>query len=264
VTAEPVKYRSWSQLEQFEQCPYRYYLARIERVWKRPAAWLPMGTAVHEAIEEWENGNRFDSVQWAQDVYTEVYLREVNQLLSETPNTTYWQWSGPYNGEADIERRLRVGREHVERYVNYYNDPKNIHVQPVVLPGGGKAIEYPFELDLEGVKVRGVIDAAVKDRAQIIVRDAKSGNKPGKVKQLKIYELASIDAFGWTVSSGDFFMTKTGKPTQPYDLTKITRAEIVRDFQHLDSEIEAQHFDPTPSVDTCGRCDVRFSCQYAE
>jgi putative RecB family exonuclease len=59
-------------------------------------------------------------------------------------------------------------------------------------------------------------------------------------------------------------MTKTGKPTQPYDLTKITRAEIVRDFQHLDSEIEAQHFDPTPSVDTCGRCDVRFSCQYAE
>ncbi|AXH50750.1 RecB-like exonuclease [Mycobacterium phage Orange] len=48
------KPRSVSQLSQFDKCPFSWKLARHERVWKRPAAWLPQGTAFHTVAETYE------------------------------------------------------------------------------------------------------------------------------------------------------------------------------------------------------------------
>ena len=45
-------------LDDLGGCAYRYYLSRVIRVWDRPAAWLPQGTAVHGAAEWWERGGR--------------------------------------------------------------------------------------------------------------------------------------------------------------------------------------------------------------
>src|SRR5690606_29952771 len=79
-----VDYRSVSQLKQYQKCGYSYYLARIEREWERPAAWLPQGLAVHEAAEEYEKSGRTMSLDKMQDVFQEssaalIWLRNLRR-----------------------------------------------------------------------------------------------------------------------------------------------------------------------------------------
>jgi hypothetical protein len=51
LTDQPV--RSYSQLNQYGECPKQYELQRVYRVPRRPGVWFPAGSAVHRAIELW-------------------------------------------------------------------------------------------------------------------------------------------------------------------------------------------------------------------
>jgi len=260
--------RSWSQKEQYDQCPHQYYLARIEKVWQRPAAWSAMGTAVHAAGEEYERSERNLPKEGAVSKFSEVYRAEIDKQLAETPNMKFWESSGPYDGEADIPRRYGIGIEHVHRYIEWYE--KHPSQRPWRTPEGQLAIELPFILDLGGVRVKGVIDyLGTLGLGELIgPRDTKTGANPGKLLQLKIYGVAVDDYFEWakvekTATKGDFFMTKTGKPTIPQDLTQVSRDELVVMFQKLDEKINAGDFPPKPGA-ACARCSVRNSCKYRE
>lgn len=270
-----VDYRSWSQLEQYTPelggCPYRYYLARIERVWKKPAAWLPMGTAVHYAAEQWEKSDRKMAPVVARALFKEKYAEATNQLLEETPNTRYWQRSGRYGGDEDIPRRYKIGLEHVDRYLSWYKK----HPEEVIwiTADGQPAIELEFNLDLGGVEVRGVLDQAVvvQGEAQdvrpnmresnVIARDIKTGNKPGKVEQLSLAGMAITQADPSSQAThGDFLMTKSGYPTYPYELQNVD--VLTEQFVTLEANIQAGNFPAVPGDEKCARCDVAESCRY--
>lgn len=257
-----VDYRSWSQLEQYTACPYRYYLARIERVWKKPAAWLQMGGAVHRAAEEWEKSGRNLPPDEVRKVFRDEYKASIDETLSETPNTRYWQSSGRYGGDLDIPRRFKVGLEHVDRYLAWYE--KHPEERIWTTPDGTPAIELPFDFELGGVRVIGMLDQAIvkgEGSTVVLARDIKTGNSPGKVEQLSLagvaIELADPDAL---VGKGDFMMTKTGYPTFPYDLIDV---DVLTDkFVHLDLSIRAGDFPAKPEDAKCDRCDVANSCKF--
>lgn len=262
-----VKYRSWSQLEQYEACPYRYYLARIERVWKKPAAWLPMGTAVHYAAEQWEKSGRKAQPVVVKAWFKDKYREEVDHMLESTPNTRFWQSSGRYGGAEDIPRRHKVGLEHVDRYLAWYAK----HPEQVIwtTPDGTPAIELPFRLNLGGVEVRGMLDQAVWTHPrgeggtgpEIVARDIKTGNKPGKVEQLSLAGMAVRAADPNTsVDQGDFFMTKTGYPTFPYDLMNVD--VLTEKFVTMNDSVLAGDFPAKPEDAKCDRCDVADSCKF--
>src|SRR5690606_18020935 len=123
-----VEYRSVSQVKELEDCGYRYYLSRQatdedgNRLWRRPAAWLPQGLGVHKAAETFEKSGRAMTLEEVQKVYSESYDEETNKLLEETPDLSWWFRSGPYNGAQDIPRRYRIGLEQTARYVRYYTE----------------------------------------------------------------------------------------------------------------------------------------------
>lgn len=265
-----VKYRSWSQLEQYDRCPYAYYLARIERVWKRPAAWLPMGTAVHYAAEMWEKSERKAAPVVVRAWFKDKYREEVDHMLESTPNTRFWQSSGRYGGAEDIPRRHKVGLEHVDRYLAWYDK----HPDEVIwtTPDGTPAIELSFRLNLGGVEVRGMLDQAVmKDphstndgqikHGQVVARDIKTGNSPGKVEQLSLAGVAITAADPETVpTKGDFFMSKTGYPTYPYDLINVD--VLTEKFVTMNDAVLAGDFPAKPEDAKCDRCDVADSCKF--
>ena len=261
-----VDYRSWSQLEQYSAelggCAYRYYLARIERVWKKPAAWLPMGSAVHYAAEQWERSGRTMPREAVKDVFRASYKEEVDAYLEETPNTRYWQASGVYTGDLDIPRRYGKGLEHVDHYLNWYEK----HPEEVIwiTPDGTPAIELEFQLDLGGVEVRGKLDQAVKigpPGGPIVARDIKTGNKPGKVEQLSLAGVAITAANPAVIPhKGDFLMTKSGAPTYPYDLINVD--VLTEKFVTMDAGVRAGDFPASPDDTKCDRCDVANSCKF--
>lgn len=263
MTSKP---RSFSQWGQHGRCPHAYYLDRIEKVWRKPAAWSPQGTAVHAGLEAWERSGRTLTLEQVSDVGLSSYTSEINKLLEETPNLRFWFSSGSYTADLDIPRRRAMVPEHLARALGWYE--KHPDQTPWTTLDGDPAIELPFSIQLNGITVRGYIDwVGWLDRGILGPRDNKTGRKPGQVMQLKIYGIAIEDHFKFhgapqSVSSGDFLMTRTGKPTYLQDLTQITRDEVGQEFEKLEADINSGKFPPKPSAEVCWSCDVRHSCKY--
>ena len=258
-----VDYRSVSQLTDYQKCPYLYYKRRIERVWQRPAAWLPQGSAVHEAAEEFEKSGRSLSTDQAQEVFRESYAKEVGRYCETTPNLDYWFASGPYKGEQDIERRFGLGLEQVSKYVDYYTEA---HPEEVIwiTPEGEPAIELGFDIDLDGVQVRGFIDQVIEHPEYgVHVRDIKTGNQPGNDFQLAVYAVAINDMYGTEITTGDYWMGRQGKPTKEvYKLDYWTREKVSEEFHAVDEGIRAGNFPASPEDSKCRFCPVSASCAF--
>lgn len=257
---------SVSQLKTYERCPYGYYLGRIvqPRVWERPAAWLPQGTAVHAACEAFERSERTMTVEQMEEVYRESYAEEVNKLCETTPNFNHWFRSGPYAGEVDVQRRFNLGLEQVARYPAWYAKYPDEEIW--VAPDGQPAIELFFKIDLDGIQVRGYIDAVIRFKSTgcLRVRDTKSGKSPGDDLQLGVYAVAVAEHFGVEQpTTGDYWMGVSGKATQPYDLTKWTRERVTEEFHKLADNIVNERFDPEPEKSKCMFCSVSASCKFA-
>lgn len=262
-------YRSFSQWAELNQCQYRYYLHRIEHVPQIQAAWTAQGTAVHTAMENWERGNRKAPVEAVQDTFRDEYDLEISKSIDKEPNLRHWFASGPYEADEDIPRRAQLGVEQIEKSLKWYD--KHPDQVPWYHPDGRIGIELPFKIKLEDIEIRGFIDwfGRLSDTCELGPRDIKTGRKPGQHMQLKIYDLAMDDHYAWAgkerpegPSQGDFFMTRTGKPTVPLDLAQVTRDEVTQEFINLELIVESGVFEPNPSEDNCKFCPVRRKCRF--
>ena len=256
--------RSVSQINLYTRCPQAYKLSRRDKVWSRPAAWLAQGTAFHAVAEEYEKrlhaANQM-SLEEAQDMFRAEYAKEISIATAITPNFEWWFWSGPYSGERDVSRRFEVGLEQVEKFVTW----RTTKGQTIwITPDGTPAIELAFEFDLDGIMVRGYIDAVVVVDGELRVRDYKTGNSPGDDFQLAVYALAVWELYGVQITKGDYFMAgKRGKaagPTAVYDLSQWSREDIAEVFHMVEAKIQAEDFEPDPEPRKCQFCDVNLSC----
>lgn len=255
-------HRSVSQINLFKRCAYAYKLTKIDKVWRRPAAWLAQGSAVHEAGEAFERSGRSLTLDETQAVFSESYDRHINDACEITPNTEWWFASGPYRGAVDIERRYLIGLEQTKSYLDWYSN--NPHEVIWVAPDGTPGIELEFDIDLDGIRIRGFLDAVIHDGLDVIVRDNKTGNKPGDELQLAVYAVALAQQFGVDKPMiGDYWMGRTGEPTKPYDLSGWPRERVSAEFQELEALIQAGDFRPDPEASKCRFCDVSYSCVYA-
>lgn len=259
------EHRSVSQLKSYERCPYSYYLARIQKVWQRPAAWLSQGTAVHEAAEAYEKSKLTETaltVNEVEDVFKDSYATSINGYAEITPDFQQWFGSGPYRGAVDIERRYGLGLEQTNRFIDWtdYHPEEVIWIAPDGTPG----IEIGFDIDLDGVKVRGFIDAIYTLRDEVRVRDYKTGNQPGDDFQLGVYSVAMSEQFGIEPPQvGDYWMGRSGKPTSVYQIGEWTRDRVAEKFHELDEDLRAGRFPAIPESRTCMFCDVSSSCEFA-
>lgn len=258
VATNHVKYRSPSQLNQYQRCPYSYYLARRERVWERPAAWLAHGTAVHRAVELWEQSGRVMTPDETVQAFSDSYRAEINALLKENPNPKSWFASGPYGGLKDIPRRAEVGKEHVLNVLRFYREHPDM--KPWVDPSGKMWVEKEFKVKFGDVEVVGYIDVVIDEKPV----DYKTGSTPGFEEQLATY--GGVLYLEWDIpfTEGFFFLARAGKPTRPYDLTGWSIQRLTDVYGELDENIKGERFDPTPSPDVCGRCPVSTSCEFAQ
>jgi putative RecB family exonuclease len=259
---ETRQHRSVSQYNQYNRCPYSYKLARIDKVWARPAAWLPQGSAVHTVCEVYrqrEHGNDPMSLDEAKELFCEEYAKEIEKYTEQTPNFEYWFASGPYRGETDVERRFGIGLEQVEKFVAWTES----HPEEVI---------WIAEDGTPGIEIVIMDPGYAGDNDDgspqpiYTVRDYKTGNTPGDDFQLGVYKVALEEVYGLSVDYGDYYMAgKAGKKalvTDPYDLSEWTRERVSAKFAELEANIRAERFDPKPDPKTCNFCDVALSCDF--
>ncbi|QGH78077.1 Cas4 exonuclease [Mycobacterium phage LoneWolf] len=292
MTQIKIPLRSVSQLNQYTRCPMSYKLSRIDKVWARPAAWLPQGTAFHtvaEIVEKARAEGREVPLERAQEIFREEYAKDIGELSAITPNFDWWQGSGPYNAWRDIERRFHVGLEQVEKFYAWRSmvgqqiwwtpakrdraclirEDSEHHVADCECEPSKPAIELQFNLVIETpagpIRLRGFIDAVVVlPDGSVRVRDYKTGNKPGDDFQLGVYALVIKLLYGVEVTTGDYFMAgKKGKKptlTHPFDLTEWTLEAVAARFAEVEEGIRAGMFEALPEPDKCNFCDVSYSC----
>ncbi|AXC36082.1 Cas4 exonuclease [Mycobacterium phage Magnar] len=257
------KPRSVSQLSQFDKCPFSWKLARHERVWRRPAAWLQQGTGVHAVAEKYmlsKLGGSPLTREECYEIFKAEYADGINEATEETPNLGWWFASGPYRGADDIERRWGIGLQQVDKTLDWIDNHPSLEVWHT--PDGTPGIELAIEFELDGIEIRGYIDAVLVLDGEVLVVDWKTGLKPGDDFQLAVYALALKQLYGVEITRGVYFMAKTGKPTYPYDLTDWTREKISARFHEMERKLEAGDFTPKPGA-SCARCDVALSCEYS-
>jgi putative RecB family exonuclease len=257
-----VAYRSVSQYKTYTDCPYRYYLERVLRCPQRPAAWLAQGIADHAAFEAYERSQRALTLAEMEDVYTAEYDREINRMCEEEPDFDSWFASGPYGGRADTERRYQLGLDQCARYVDWYEK----HPEEVIwiAPDGTPGIELGFDIELDGVRVKGYIDAVMRvGLPDPLVIDNKTGNLPGDEFQLATYAVALNKTYGTNIRRGRYWMGKTGKPTMDYELAAWSEERLTDAFGEMNDGVLMEDFDPDPEPAKCRFCSVASSCKFA-
>ncbi len=260
--------RSWSQLNEYTDCGYRYYLKRLatdsngEKIWRRPAAWTVQGSAVHIAAETWELSHRGLVEDDIVEVYRQTYWDLVNQQLEETPNTNEWFASGRYRGWDDIERRFGIGLDQIRQYLDFYRNDAPDEIPAIV--NGRPAIEIPVEGLIGTVPVRGVVDGIMETENGLVVRDIKTGKRPGNPLQLKIYQNLIDQNLNLQIRFGDFWSGQTGMTTGLVDLDKEdANGTLTSQFERLEEGINSERFEPKPSIAACGFCEVQHACPFA-
>ncbi|MCM1967812.1 PD-(D/E)XK nuclease family protein [Streptomyces sp. G1] len=251
--------RSVSQTQQYEQCAWRFYLQRVERVTPRPAAWSAHGTAFHSAAEAFELSGRTMSADEAVSLFSERYSALVNKGLDKEPNTDHWLSANGAGGE-DIERRYALGQQQTRRYVEWASEDNS---KTWCTPDGQPAVELYFLVELGGVKVRGFIDQLVLDEdGTVRPRDWKTGSMKSKF-QLETYGVAVRALYGAEVNRADWYLAKTGKLSRPLPLIDVTAEEVGERYAAMDAGVKRGDFPAKPSF-SCRFCDVSHACSFKQ
>ncbi|MBT2383887.1 PD-(D/E)XK nuclease family protein [Streptomyces sp. ISL-11] len=249
--------RSVSQTQQYEECPWRFYLQRVRRETPRPAAWSHHGVAFHAFVEAYELSERTMSIAEGLELFSDRYSSLVNADLEREPDTDRWLAAG-LPGGADIERRYVVGREQVRHYVGWAAENPT---ETWVAPDGRAGLELCFMTELGGVQVRGYIDQLVRDAdGSVRPRDWKTGSTKSRF-QLETYAVAVRKEFGEEVNRADWYLAKTGRLSRPVKLDDGTEERVAERFAAMDAGVKAGNFPAKPGFN-CRFCDVSHACSF--
>lgn len=262
---------SATQLETYVRCPSQYFFSNRLRLQRKdqPDRTFPLlfGQAVHRALEESLKENQPDL-----KLCFEKALREVAPIL--TPEDPLW-WIFSENF-AQLSQR-------------FYTLEKQL--REMLGPLTPKAFEQPFEIEIEGVTIKGVIDRIDNHEQGLLLLDYKTGTVSftpnhmgaGENFQALLYLVAAEKVFDRPCLGLIFYDLKKGEvrrgvlladrvpseakafmtrghilPPEKYD---ELRGQGLEHLRRIASEIRAGNFAPTPSAEVCGYCDYASLCQ---
>lgn len=147
---KPKHIYSYSQLSQFDLCPYSFYLARIERREQLENAFAQQGTLIHDLLDHWAKGDILAGDLSSE--YAERYPKEV---------TAPWPKLLASKGYGD--KAFQLGYDYFENFDEFQ---------------GFTVIdtEQKFETNIEGRPFVGIIDMLLRDNStgEFIILDHKS------------------------------------------------------------------------------------------
>ncbi len=196
--------RSVSQLHSYLDCPEAYYLERMvkPKLPQRPASWLALGTAFHQAAAQWELDDRKSD---AEALFFDFFDRDMQMLQEEQPDLRMWMKPPRSTIENDIKNRRKAGQKMM---ANYIEDALAGEWEVCTLPmlDDTAAVETDFELQLGDVTVVGSIDLILwwPEQETYTVRDLKTGNREKREYQLGVYTLAARELFDLDINYGEY------------------------------------------------------------
>jgi len=251
---------SYSQYNTYK-CPRAWYLGKVRQAEEKQTWYIPIGSAVHNMIEDWINPEVHfagrDSIK-AEDYFYPL----IQDQMQIEPDLSRWLAGGPEAAPITHEKALQRAQECFEKAVQELED---IDVWEVEYDASGR-------LPGLSVPVKAFVDIVGEHpKKGPIIIDWKTGStKPGNF-QLETYAaLLKVPALGGNDHpftehgslpfKGRYVMLAPGAPNTRYvDLSKVDPAEVGRKYQAVVERMQGKHYEAKAGFD-CRFCFMQDNC----
>ena len=199
---------SFSQLSSFAECPYGYYLERIEKVPKLGNAFAEQGSLIHDLIDQWAKGHI------KKENLVDEYIRRY-------PDEVVTSWPRMLASKGYVEKTYNQGLQYFQNFDGF----KGFDIVDT---------EEKFETDIEGRPFIGIIDMLLKDErtGELIILDHKSKSlsafrkeEPTIYRQQYLYSKYVHEKYGVWPDRLMFNLFKEGgvKKEKPFSLDEYNK-----------------------------------------
>ena len=239
--SELPKHISYSSLNTWQECGWRYYLTKVEGAQEAHAVWFTGGTAVHKATQVYDlDGGDSESI-WNKVWYDQVAEDEglhgdMNTWqFAKREDMSWWYGEGIWMLDKWIEFR---------KSWNIYED----------------FVEKEYEIDIDNATVKMAIDRVMVDfEGNRVLLDIKTGASSQRHPlQLAVYAWA-LEKQGVTVEKAGFWDARTGNISL-WNLQNLHAERIEDMLNTFDKARKETIF--LPNLSNCGRCGVMSACKY--
>jgi hypothetical protein len=292
---------SHSQISTLADCGAKYFMQRSETlgVRERPEWATTGGSAFHNAVEWFERlvleagtrqavSDRIALAGGLQVVWSGALHAEIADVAAANPDFAANDWRASKKGAEGYTWWLINGQTMLERYAAArLAELAQPWREPLMVPQAGQpapapAFELPFEMQIEGVPFRGVIDQVwlvtgssdtAMRRGDLLIDDLKTGASDPDESQLREYALAVHRLAGVLEPGGRiwgrFYDARKGTWSEPQLLIGADEhgvqhgadaaEELAFKVEYAAAQKQSGRFMPRQS-NYCNGCSVKHAC----
>jgi len=242
---------SYSQYSTYSKCPRSWYLGKIAQAEEKQTWYIPIGSAVHSAIEDWL-GTGSDTTLKMEDFFYPLIAKQ----MEIEPDLSKWLAGGPEVAPITHEKALQRAQECFEKAVQELED---IEVWEVEYDASGR-------LPGLSVPVKAYVDIIGEHKKKgPVILDWKTGStKPGNFQLITYGALLKSDhpfnEHGSLPFSGRYVMLAPGSANTRYvDLSKVDPQEVGKKYQTVVERMQGKHYEAKAGFD-CRFCFMQENC----
>lgn len=240
---------SYSQWKQYSSCPRSWYLARLKGGEEKQSWYLPIGTAVHDMIEEYLKADDQGSGYVLTRTVEQVFYPLVEKQMQIEPDLTKWLAGGPEAAPITHEKALQRA---VECYEKALQELEAIDVWEVEYDASGRlpGLEVP---------VKAYVDIIGEHKTKgPVIWDWKTGSTKPDNFQLETYN-ALLTEVGYGHGGnmvadwkGRYIMLAPGSANTRYVSFKLTPEEVGAKYQAVYTQMKEKIY----------KAEAGFNCRF--
>lgn len=240
------EYLSYSSVSKYEECPRSWYLNYVRKAEPRQTWYLPMGTAVHESIEQYiKTGDAPE--------FKDIFYPLIEKQLIIDPDHRNWLSAGSKEHVVQGHECVELGKRCVENAVKFLEN-MDVH-----------SVEADVSCALPGFErpVKAFVDILGEHKKHgMLIVDWKSGKaKPKETFQLEVYKALIVSQAEKRLGASHFngywgllnpeATPKTDK-ARFVDLSKVDPEEVGKRFQRAYDGMKAAIY----------KANKKFGCKF--
>lgn len=249
---------SFSQYNTYSKCPRSWYLGKLRQAEEKQTWYIPIGTAVHDMIEDHLKMKKVYGDGIVGDDAADYFYPLIEKQMQIEPDLTKWLAGGPETAPITHEKALQRAVECFEKAVE---ELEAIDVWEVEYDASGR-------LPGLSVPIKAFIDIIGEHKTKgPVIWDWKTGSTKPDNFQLETYAaLLKVANDNHCPYAGDDFhgrymmISPTYTSTTRYvDLSKVDPEEVGKKYQAVYDRIEGKHYEARAGFG-CKFCFQQENC----